>query len=63
MHVFHLHRASVGGREFLTEDRSPQINGEDSLVGKSLHVAKPVSLLIKEAFSEMLCSVIRSVDS
>lgn len=42
---------------------SPWINGEDSLLAKSLHAAKPVTLLIKEAFSEMLCSVIRSVDS
>lgn len=54
---------AVGGGEFLTQDRSPWINGEDSLLGKSLHAAKPVTLLIKETFSEVLCSVIRSVDS
>lgn len=62
--VFHLHRTSCGWR------RIPHIgSGHTALTqetlswGNRLHVAKSVTLLIKETFSEILWSVIRSIDS
>ena len=55
---------AVGGGEFLTQNRVTRDWLEETLSwGNRLHVAKSVTLLIEETFSEMLWSVIRSVDS
>ena len=62
--VFHLHRTSCGWRRIPHTGSGHTAFTQRALSwGNRLRVAKSVTLLIKETFSEMLWSVIRSIDS